>query len=276
MTVRKQASVPHEKPLVIRRATAADAQVCGKICFDAFGSIARQHNFPIDFPSPEVPIGVLSWMFSHPAFYCVVAEQDGKIIGSNCLDERTPIAGVGPVTVDPTAQNHSAGRQLMEAVMARSAERNFAGIRLVQSGYHNRSLALYAKLGFVVREPLVCIQGTPIKKTPAGYAVRPATAEDVAACNDSVHARSRARSRRGIEGRNPAGQCRGGRVEWPPQSLRFRNRLFWPRGWRNESGPDRASVSVVAIFGSWHPCSFAECGAVSAGASRMGCGWFRR
>ena len=194
MTGRKQASVSHEKSLVIRRATAADAQVCGKICFDAFGSIARQHNFPIDFPSPDVPIGVLSWMFSHPAFYCVVAEQEGKIIGSNCLDERTPIAGVGPVTVDPTAQNHSAGRQLMEAVMTRSAERNFACIRLVQSGYHSRSLALYAKLGFVVREPLVCIQGTPINKTPVGYEVRPATAEDVAACNDlcmSVHGHDR-------------------------------------------------------------------------------------
>jgi len=183
MTVGNQASVPNETPLAIRRATAADAEICGKICFDAFGTIARQHNFPVDFPSPDFPVGVLSWMFSHPGYYCVVAEQDGKIIGSNCLDERTPIAGVGPITVDPATQNHSAGRQLMETVMARSAERNFAGIRLVQAGYHNRSLALYAKLGFVVREPLVCIQGTPLKKTPAGYTVRAATAEDIAACN---------------------------------------------------------------------------------------------
>jgi len=183
MTVGNQASVPNETPLAIRRATAADAEICGKICFDAFGTIARQHNFPVDFPSPDFPVGVLSWMFSHPGYYCVVAEHDGKIIGSNCLDERTPIAGVGPITIDPAAQNHSAGRQLMETVMARSAERNFAGIRLVQAGYHNRSLALYAKLGFVVREPLVCIQGTPLKKTPAGYTVRAATAEDIAACN---------------------------------------------------------------------------------------------
>ncbi len=250
-------------PLVIRRATAADAQVCGKICFDAFGSIARQHNFPIDFPSPDVPIGVLSWMFSHPAFYCVVAEQEGKIIGSNCLDERTPIAGVGPVTVDPTAQNHSAGRQLMEAVMTRSAERNFAGIRLVQSGYHSRSLALYAKLGFVVREPLVCIQGTPINKTPVGYEVRPATAEDVAACNDlcmSVHGHDRGGELKdGILQGNAVVAESNGRLK----SLRFRNRLLWSRGWRNESGPDRASLSVVAVFGSWHSCSFEECGAVS-------------
>ena len=123
-------------------------------------------------------------MFSHPAFFCVVAEQDGKVIGSNCLDERTPIAGVGPITIDPIAQNRTAGRQLMQAVMARAAERKFAGIRLVQAAYHNRSLSLYAKLGFVVREPLSCMQGPAIQKTLAGYRVRPAQAGDLAACNN--------------------------------------------------------------------------------------------
>ena len=47
---------------------------------------------------------------------------------------------------------------LMQAVMERSAQRGFAGIRLVQAGYHSRSLALYLKLGFEVREPLTCLQ----------------------------------------------------------------------------------------------------------------------
>lgn len=184
MSAATHVTEPQNKSLVIRRSTPADAEICGKICFEAFDHIARQHNFPVDFPTPEAPMGVIAWMFSHPSFYCVVAEQDGKIIGSNCLDERTPIAGVGPITIDPAAQNHSAGRQLMQAVMARSEERKFAGIRLVQVGYHNRSLALYAKLGFVVREPLVCMQGTPLQKTPRGYRLRPANPEDIAACND--------------------------------------------------------------------------------------------
>jgi len=170
--------------LVIRRATPADAEVCGRICFEAFGTLADKHNFPQDFPSPEIPIHVLSTMFSHPSFFCVVAEQNGKIIGSNCLDERTPIAGVGPITIDPGTQNRSVGRQLMQAVIARASERRFAGVRLVQAAYHNRSLSLYAKLGFVVREPLACMQGTPIQKTPQGYKVRSAQPSDVAPCND--------------------------------------------------------------------------------------------
>jgi GNAT superfamily N-acetyltransferase len=173
-----------EQSVQIRRATPADAEVCGKICYEAFASLARQHNFPEDFPSVEVGVGLLSFMFSHPSFYCVVAEQGGKLIGSNCLDERNPISGVGPITVDPKTQNRTAGRQLMHAVMKRSEDRKFAGIRLVQEAYHNRSLALYAKLGFVIREPLSCMQGAGMRKATPGFQVRTAKPPDLAACND--------------------------------------------------------------------------------------------
>lgn len=184
MAAQPQSLIAENQVLVIRRATPADAEACGRICFDAFATLANKHNFPPDFPSPEVPVHVLSTMFSHPSFFCVVAEQDGKIIGSNCLDERTPIAGVGPITIDPGTQNRSAGRQLMQSVMTRAMEQKFAGVRLVQAAYHNRSLSLYAKLGFVVREPLACMQGAPIQKTPLGYRVRPAEPGDLATCND--------------------------------------------------------------------------------------------
>jgi GNAT superfamily N-acetyltransferase len=184
MATQSQAIGPKHESLVVRRATSADAEACGRICYEAFGSLATRHNFPSDFPAPEVPVRALSTMFSHPGFFCVVAEANGKVIGSNCLDERTTIAGVGPISIDPAEQNRAAGRQLMQAVMARAAERKFAGIRLVQAAYHNRSLSLYAKLGFVVREPLACMQGPAIQKTLTGYRVRAAQAGDLAACND--------------------------------------------------------------------------------------------
>jgi hypothetical protein len=71
----------------------------------------------------------------------------------------------------------------MQAVLARAAEKKFAGARLVQAAYHSRSLSLYAKLGFVVREPLACMQGPAMQKTPPGYHVRPAATDDLAACN---------------------------------------------------------------------------------------------
>jgi N-acetylglutamate synthase-like GNAT family acetyltransferase len=122
-------------------------------------------------------------MFANPRCFCVVAEQGGNLLGSNCMDERSAIAGIGPITVDPAAQNSGAGRLLMKAVMDRTAEKHFPGVRLVQAAFHNRSMSLYAKLGFDIREPLVVMQGSPIGHVPAGHVVRPATPNDLKACD---------------------------------------------------------------------------------------------
>jgi hypothetical protein len=72
-------------------------ECCGQVCFDAFYRINTDH----DFPSPDVAVGLLSMLFSHPEFHCVVAESDGRLVGSNCLDARSAIAGLGPITVGP-------------------------------------------------------------------------------------------------------------------------------------------------------------------------------
>jgi len=180
--------------ITIRRAEPSDAEVCGRICYEAFTTLNRHHNFPPDFPSVEVAVGVLSSVFANPRAFCVVAEQDGKIVGSNCMDERSDIAGIGPITVDPAGQNAGAGRLLMKAVMDRAAERNFPGVRLVQAAFHNRSLSLYAKLGFDIREPLAAMQGAPIRHVPTGHVVRAAAASDLEACDNlcrRVHGHSR-------------------------------------------------------------------------------------
>ena len=179
----------------LRPATATDADICGSICYEAFAAINRQHNFPPEFPSPEAGIGLLSMLFSHPGFYCVVAELDGRIVGSNCLDERSTIAGLGPVTVDPSVQNRSIGRVLMQKMLDRAHERRFPGVRLLQSAFHNRSLSLYAKLGFDVREPMSVMEGLPLRVPVNGCEVRAAKADDIDEANricERVHGHSRA------------------------------------------------------------------------------------
>ena len=125
---------------------------------------------------------MLSYLLASPGFYKVVAELDGRIVGSNFLDERNPIAGIGPITVDPAVQNRAIGRRLMQAVMERTAARNFPAVRLVQSAYHCRSLSLYTKLGFDSREPLSVFQGPALNLSIPGYAVRPARASDLEEC----------------------------------------------------------------------------------------------
>jgi len=167
----------------LRAGNLGDAEACGSICFEAFKAISSEHNFPWDLPSAEIGIGLMRGLLSNSGFYSVVAELNGKIVGSNFLDERGAIAGIGPITVDPSLQNQAIGRQLMLAVLARAAERRFAGVRLVQSAYHNRSLCLYTKLGFESREALSKIDGKPLGVKFAGYDVRPAGEADVERCN---------------------------------------------------------------------------------------------
>src|SRR5581483_11101414 len=142
----RMSALPVTENVVVRQAQPEDALECGPICFEAFRTINQRHGFPCDFPAPEASTGVLSMMFSHPAFYCVVAESEGRIAGSNCLDERSIIAGVGPITVDPSVQNRGVGRKLMQAVLDRARDQRSAGVRLVQAAFHNRSLSLYASL----------------------------------------------------------------------------------------------------------------------------------
>jgi Acetyltransferase (GNAT) family len=126
---------------------------------------------------------VAGMMLGHPGFYSLVAEVDGQVVGSNFLDERSPIVGVGPITVAPAVQDDGIGRTLMDGVLVRAVDRGAPGVRLVQAAYHNRSLALYAKLGFSVQESLACMQGPAVSMPVPGYAVRSATPEDIAACD---------------------------------------------------------------------------------------------
>ena len=175
--------MPSNSHIIIRQATPHDADICAKICYDAFSTINAAHNFPCDFPNPEAANGAVNGMFKAPGFYCVVAESDGRILGSNCLDQRSIIHGIGPITVDPATQNRGVGRLLMQAVLDRSRESQAAGVRLVQASFHNRSLSLYTSFGLDVREPLVVMQGRTRERSIPGCNVRPATSEDFDACN---------------------------------------------------------------------------------------------
>lgn len=169
--------------LKLRPASPADALSCGEICYEGFKTISEQHGFPPDFPAAEMMQGMMSMLFSRSDIYAVVAEMDGQIVGTNFLWEETSIAGVGPIAVSPKFQNASVGRRLMETVLDRAKQQGFAGVRLVQAAFNNRSLSLYTKLGFDVQEPLANLQGKALGLQIPGYAVRIATNDDLSACN---------------------------------------------------------------------------------------------
>lgn len=178
----------------MRSGQPKDAEACGAICYRAFKVIAEEHHFPPDFPDTETAVGLMNYIFSSAAAYSVVAEVEGQIVGSNFLWENPFIAGVGPITVEPSCQNAAVGRKLMERVLQRAEELKLAGVRLVQAAYHNRSLSLYTKLGFDVREPLSVMQGAAPGVNFPGYQVRLANEADLDSCNQlcfNIHGHDR-------------------------------------------------------------------------------------
>ncbi len=232
----------------LRPGRPEDAPELGRICYEAFNSIASKHGYPCDFPSIQVTSEALRALLSHPKFYSVVAESNGRILGSNFLDERAVITGVGPITVDPAFQNSRVGRELMLGVMRRSVEIGASGSRLVQAAYHTRSLALYAKLGFEPQEPLSNFQGTPKNMKIEGREVRKATEGDLQRCNQLCEA---------VHGHNRSGELadaiRGGTalvVEHDMKITGYSTGLAWFGHSVGESNDDViALISHVESFG---------------------------
>src|SRR5690348_16458503 len=120
----------------LRRAEPGDAAACGDILYRAFKRLSDEHNFPPDFPSAEIGREVVAGLIVHPGCYTLVAERDGRILGSNFADRRGPIIGVGPISVDPDVQNRGVGRALMLATVDHFTAAGAPGIRLIQTAYH--------------------------------------------------------------------------------------------------------------------------------------------
>jgi ribosomal protein S18 acetylase RimI-like enzyme len=174
--------IPNPAPS-LRAFMPADAEAAGHICYTAFKMIAERHNFAPDFPDAETAAGLMHHLASRNDIHGLVAETAGHIVGSNFLWEDGEVAGVGPITIDPAAQDAGLGRRLMRAVIERAHSRRVQRVRLVQAAYHNRSMSLYTKLGFEVREPLSLLQGPALAMATERYDVRPASLDDIAAAD---------------------------------------------------------------------------------------------
>jgi predicted N-acetyltransferase YhbS len=166
--------------VTLRTIEPADAADAAQIIFDAFGAIQDHHRFERDFPAIEAASGLANMFIPQPMVWGVVAEIGGRIVGSNFLDERSPIRGVGPITVAPQGQNHGVGRKLMRAVLERGE--GAPGIRLLQDAFHMRSLSLYESLGFDVKDPVALVTGKPRSGPDRRVEVRRLEENDLEEC----------------------------------------------------------------------------------------------
>lgn len=179
-------------PILVRAIRLQDVETCARIAYAAHSTVAAAHNVPCEHPSAEFSVGLIGNKVKDTNAVGFVAERGSTVLGSNFLNffPPTPVAVIGPLTVDPAAEGEGAGRLLMEAALATARERGMGRVRLVQSPSHLRSLALYIKSGFALREPLVLCGGALPRETIDGCSVRTATMKDLGACGrlcESTH-----------------------------------------------------------------------------------------
>ena len=176
--------------LIIRPIEQNDADICGKIGYEVHKTISSAHGYPSEQPSEEFGIGLIRRLLGNPNSWGVLAERQGKTLGSIFLHKfpPSPVAVVGPLTVHPSAEG-GVGKMLMYAALTQARKQNHDQIRLVQSPSHIRSFVLYTKSGFTLREPLFLMQGQSLKggnnnDTSSTNVRLVGDDNDVSVCND--------------------------------------------------------------------------------------------
>lgn len=160
----------------LRRPQPEHIAELGRICYEAFRDIAESHGFPPDFDSVEFAQGVVGLLMQQEAVYSVAAFDGDAPRGSNFMNMWGDAAGIGPISVDLTAQGEGIGRRLMQDALAHAKQQGIESVRLCQDSFNMRSLALYASLGFDVKEPLAYL--TLASNGRVDDAFRPATPAD--------------------------------------------------------------------------------------------------
>ena len=101
---------PDAARVTIREAVEGDWRECGRICYEAFATLAVRHGFrPTSRPSRPRPSPSATSSSTPGSTACRRARRPHP--GQQLPRRAVPISAIGPVSVDPTAQDEGVGRR---------------------------------------------------------------------------------------------------------------------------------------------------------------------
>ncbi len=150
-----------------------------RICHLAFNTLHERHAIHRDIPDEDVGRLIMGAVLNRSDYTGAVAVDRTRIIGSNFLMHADPICGLGPITVDPTAQSKGAGRLLMQWAIDEARRRGRDSVRLFQEAVNTTSLSLYTSVGFSWRYSAALMMPAPADADDPD--TRPMTRDDLPA-----------------------------------------------------------------------------------------------
>jgi len=170
----------------LRPVRPEDVPELGRICYEAFKDISERHGFESDFATVEFAQLVAGMLVQQEDVYSLGAFDGDAPMGSNYINMWGDAAGLGPISVDLGAQGQGIGRALMQGVVEHARSRGHDMVRLCQDSFNMQSLALYASLGFEVKEPLSYLHLSDANPVDANF--RPASEADFDAMDELCRA----------------------------------------------------------------------------------------
>ena len=128
--------------ITLRPGTAADAGRAAHLLRGFHGCLLRA-QFPAGLSVGRRGRGLMRCCLSIRAS-TRRRRAEGRIVGSNFIDERIPHLRSRPDPRRSDAQNRGIGRAVDAGRHRSRTRREAAGVRLLQAGFHNRSLCLYS------------------------------------------------------------------------------------------------------------------------------------
>ncbi len=164
--------------VTIRHMRAEDIPHVGAVMVAAFNVVFRRHGYPEPFPSAAAGTSIAQGYARLEPNECFTALQGGQVVGSGFLHLRGDTAGIGPITVAPSAQAQGAGRALMQTVIETGGA--CPSFRLVQDAFNVASFPLYSRLGFAVCGTVASLVGQHIQAhVPGDIEIREWATEDI-------------------------------------------------------------------------------------------------
>ncbi|MEW8979330.1 MAG: GNAT family N-acetyltransferase [Symbiobacterium sp.] len=135
---------PHAHVAQVRKMTAADLPAVDHVFRLSLGTFNGLED-PLSFSGDAAVVRCRHQLYPE---WALVAEAEGRVVGSNFISRWGSLGLFGPLTVHPSLWNRGIGRALLDETMARFAEMGVTQRGIFTFARDTKHITLYGRYGY--------------------------------------------------------------------------------------------------------------------------------